>query len=191
MNDAQKDGGTVSRKKSQPREQPIVPAMPADNQAKQTPHPLGPRVIRTPLAHARTVRRRAIVWFAGFASVIVVALVVRPSGAGFGSHTQLGIAKCSWPTTWGIPCPTCGMTTAFAHTMRGQWGAAIRVQPMGWLLAVWVVGGMCFSATACLTGRTWRINWYRVSPVFVAAIVVGLGLAAWGYKILVMRGQFG
>ena len=44
---------------------------------------------------------------------------------------------------WGLPCPTCGMTTAFAHTVRGRWLAAARAQPAGFVAAI---------ATALLAG---------------------------------------
>ena len=38
--------------------------------------------------------------------------------------------------TTGIPCPTCGMTTAFSHCVRGHWLTSFIVQPAGCLVAV-------------------------------------------------------
>ena len=37
---------------------------------------------------------------------------------------------------FGIPCPSCGMTTSFSHFVRGQWLAASRANVGGLLLAM-------------------------------------------------------
>jgi len=83
----------------------------------------------------------------------------------------------------GYPCPTCGMTTAFAHTVHGHWIDAIRSQPAGFLIALtaFVIG--LSAAGALATGRYPVINWYRVDPnrfVWLAALAV---VASWGLKI--------
>jgi hypothetical protein len=77
------------------------------------------------------------------------------------------------------------MTTAFAHTVRGNWITGFNAQPAGWALCVGVmaVAGLAFSVV--ITGKTWRINWYRVSPTWTVLAVVGLLLGGWAYKILV------
>jgi hypothetical protein len=80
------------------------------------------------------------------------------------------------------------MTTAFAHTVRGDWLAAMWVQPGGFLLAVScalvaVVAGWC----GLLGQPVHRL--FRPLVRGRAAIVAGVVLAAaWGWKILVARG---
>jgi hypothetical protein len=99
----------------------------------------------------------------------------------------LGLPRCSWPHTLNMPCPTCGMTTAFAHTVRGHWLAAFRAQPLGWLLAVATGLIMIAAVREAWTLRAVRINWYRVRPGWAVLAIGVLAVAAWGYKILAFR----
>ena len=121
----------------------------------------------------------------GCAGALVLAVWLTPDPRGVGTHTQLGLPPCGSMLIWGIPCPTCGMTTAYAHAVRGHWWAAVRTQPAGWLaaLATAAIGGVSF--VTVVTGRHWRVNWYRVPPGRVAATVIAVVLLAWLYRIAV------
>ena len=66
-----------------------------------------------------------IVLALGLAGVLGTARLLEPDPRGFGTHTQLGLAPCAFARITGRPCPTCGMTTAFA------WFVAL----IPWLLA--------------------------------------------------------
>jgi hypothetical protein len=124
---------------------------------------------------------------AGLAPLAVATTLV-PAAAGMGTHLQLGLPSCTWPMFFGIPCFTCGMTTSFAHAVRGEWLAAMWAQPGGFLLAmacalVAVVAGWC----AILGQPVHRL--FRPLARGRTAIVAGVVLAAaWGWKILVARG---
>ena len=83
------------------------------------------------------------------------------------------------------------MTTAFAHTVRGQWLTAFEDQPLGFLLAVAALVWLVVALRALVTGRTWRLNGYRLTPLRLTLVIVGSALLSWGYKILVTRGDFG
>jgi hypothetical protein len=53
---------------------------------------------------------------------------------------------CLLRRVFNLPCPGCGMTRAFAHLAKGEWGAALRDHPLAPLLAVelgllWVAWG--------------------------------------------------
>ena len=70
-----------------------------------------------------------------------------PSPPGYGTHQQLGLPPCTFWVLFGRPCPTCGMTTAWAHLMRGEWLDACRANAGGALLgllamvaAPWLLG---------------------------------------------------
>ncbi len=84
----------------------------------------------------------------------------------------------------GYPCPTCGMTTAFAFTVRGHFVSAFQAQPFGFLLASATVLIALLATGTLLTAGVWAINWYRVPPERLALLVVVLVLAAWGYKLV-------
>ncbi len=123
----------------------------------------------------------------GAAAVLAVAAWLSPDPSGVGTHRQLGFPPCGLMVTTGTPCPTCGMTTAFSHAIRGHPGAAIVTQPFGALLAFGAFAATGLALAALLTGKAWWINWYRVSPGWVMALIVVLFLAAWAYKIAAVR----
>lgn len=56
----------------------------------------------------------------GMLAVLAVAVTLRPSERGFGTHEQLGMPPCTVQDSFGIRCPSCGMTTAWSHMVRGQ-----------------------------------------------------------------------
>jgi hypothetical protein len=121
-------------------------------------------------------------------TLLCVAAWLQPSSEAMGTHTQLGIPACSWPATIGLPCPSCGMTTAFALAADGRFFDSFLAQPMGFMLAVATAGFAVVSAYAALTGSRMlsaitdkiggRFWWF-----FGAAI-----LLSWGYKMLTFRG---
>ena len=114
--------------------------------------------------------------------VLLVAAGIRPDEQGHGSHTQLGLPPCAWAMVLHRPCPTCGMTTAFAHSVRWHFGRAFLAQPMGFLLALGTAvafwAGLYISATGSQLGAVFgRMVTGRV--LWVAAALAG---AAWAYK---------
>ena len=146
-------------------------------------HPLGPLVRRNPAHHPTTARCLAVLVLSGCVVLLSVAVTLTPDPAGLGTHQQLSMLPCSLPLVWGYPCPTCGMTTAFVHTVRGSFLSAFHTQPAGFVfaLATAVVGGgaLCIA----LTGKGWRVNWYRIHPSSLALLIVGLVLGGWLYKL--------
>ena len=109
---------------------------------------------------------------------------LQPDPTGMGTHCQLGFAGCPLPMLTGLPCPSCGMTTAFAHTVRGEWASAFLAQPAGFLLALTTVTCTMMGAISLVTGRGWRLNGHRVRPHLMVVGVVGLILGGWGFKLV-------
>jgi hypothetical protein len=120
-------------------------------------------------------------------AIVVLALAgtIVPDPSGLGSHQQLGLAPCFMPAIVGIPCPTCGMTTAFAHAVRFQFVSAAAAQPVGLLLAGLTFTAMTAGFDLLVTGRYWTLNWYRVSAVGLVVTFAGLVLISWIGKIAV------
>lgn len=128
-------------------------------------------------------------------SVLSLAAWLTPSTSGFGTHEQIrfrsgaGLQPCTWATISGKPCPTCGMTTAFAHAAEGDLLASFHAQPFGAILAV--VTSMAFWITlhSALTGSAAVET--AVAAMGRRALWTTLALLAlgWGYKIVVWPGS--
>lgn len=154
------------------------------------PPPAPPRAADGPWGHAtpdaeRTIRRRAAtVVFVGCAVLLAVATYLNPASAGHGTHEQLGLPPCGWVTGFGIPCPTCGMTTAFASAADGDLLTSLRTQPMGCLLALATAAATIVSAYVMATGSAVGGHLLRLVTPRVGWGIAALVLAAWIYKIV-------
>ncbi len=132
-------------------------------------------------------RMVALIVALGCLGVLGVALSIAPDARGHGTHEQLGMPACRWVESFGLACPTCGMTTSFAHAVRGDLLASFLTQPMGMVLSILtaaaLIVGLYVAATGSalggLLGRLWtpRILW----------LVAAMTTLAWIYKILVVR----
>jgi hypothetical protein len=83
----------------------------------------------------------------GLLGLLGVSRSLVPDPRGFGTHTQLGLGPCAFAVLTGRPCPTCGMTTAFAWMSRGDLSQAWRANPVGCLVALLIlpVSGWLFA----------------------------------------------
>lgn len=88
---------------------------------------------------------------AGFA----VAGRLKPDPRGFGTHEALGLPACTFRQIAGVPCPSCGMTTSFAHFVRGELITAGRVNAAGLLLAA-----CCAVQIPWCWVSAWRGTWW-------------------------------
>ncbi len=147
-------------------------------------HPLGPLVRR--VSHPKSLRTRllAALILVGCLTLLALGVWLRPDRSGLGTHQQLGLPPCALVQFAGIPCPTCGMTTAFAYTVRGQWVSGFLAQPFAFMLGIATILCVPLSAQALLTGRTWQVNWYRLSPNRTMVVVIVFFVLAWGFKII-------
>lgn len=132
----------------------------------------------------RRARMIALAVFALGTAVFVVAAFVQPSPQQIGTHTQLGFPPCTAMLLTGHPCPSCGMTTAFAWTVRGRVDQAFAAQPAGAALALGTFVTILAAFSTLVTGKTWRVNWVLLPPHRLAAAAVMILLAAWIYKLI-------
>ena len=120
-------------------------------------------------------------------TVLAFAVWLQPSVAGHGTHEQLGLPPCNFLDMTGLPCLSCGMTTAFAHTVRGELLAAFLSQPFGLLLALITIVSVPALLWSAATGRSLafpigQLRWNLWGPVLLASL-----LGAWAFKILQIR----
>lgn len=107
------------------------------------------------------------------AATLVVAALLRPAEAGYGTHMQLIPVPCIFQWLTGLPCPMCGMSTALAHMAHGEVLAALRSHVLGpaVYLSAWVV--LVRSAWALVRGGTALPAWLHGARAakFVLALV--------------------
>jgi hypothetical protein len=85
-------------------------------------------------------------------AVLTLARLLQPDPRGFGTHEHLFMPPCIFHTVTHLPCPFCGMTTGFAHMMRGEVAAAARSNPGAPLLFVVTCIGGLLSLRALIAG---------------------------------------
>ncbi len=85
--------------------------------------------------------------------------------------------------TFGIPCPTCGMTTAFARAADGDLGKSFLTQPMGCILALGTSAGFWAAVHVAATGSQLGMVCARLLRPRLLWGVAGAATAAWAYKI--------
>ncbi|MGB5812761.1 MAG: DUF2752 domain-containing protein [Polyangiales bacterium] len=117
-------------------------------------------------------------------SVLSIAMSIEPNPLGFGTHTQLGLPPCGFLSLTGFPCPGCGLTTAFAHGVRGQWVSAGAANPLGLVLFVGTCAGIVVSAVAAYRGLTFGSVFDRLAVDRWALAMAGCGVAIWVARLM-------
>ncbi len=151
------------------------------------------QTLHPPIESSTTAMRRLV--GAGVAvaaaALLGVAAWLDASPQGLGTHAQLNLPPCGWILAMDLPCPTCGMTTAFAHAADGNLVGSFVAQPMGAVLAV-------ATAIALLVGTYTVATGSRIAALFGrlcnrrAAWLIGTAfVAAWVYKIVAYKGVLG
>lgn len=117
------------------------------------------------------------------AAVLTLAVWLEPDRRGYGTHEQLCLPPCAFRAHFGIPCPSCGLTTSLALTARLRVVQAAYVHPLGaplFAMVVWTI--LAAGATLARRQPLWpfggdALGWPRL--LWIAAAVA----AAWLFKI--------
>jgi hypothetical protein len=115
--------------------------------------------------------------------VVALGLVLDPSPTGAGTHCQLGLPPCGMLETTGLPCPTCGVTTAFSLAAHGRFAESLVTQPFGLAMFLLVAGGGLGLTAALATGRSVLplLTPWTLGTLGVALMLLLLG--SWTYKL--------
>ena len=119
-------------------------------------------------------------------ALLLVGCSLDPDPAGVGTHQQMNLPACGLLTGLGIPCATCGMTTAFSLAAHGRIVDALAIQPAGALLAIGSAAAAIACAYALLLGASLSpmVVWlWRPGLIWCSG---GLVIVSWLYKIIVM-----
>lgn len=135
----------------------------------------------------RTRRIIGVMVSVGALTVLAIAARLAPSSTGAGTHVQLGLFQCGWLSAFGKPCPTCGMTTAFAHAAHAQLPQAFLAQPLGALLALATSAAFWAGLHVAFTGSDLgRVGSNLLRPRVLWTLAAAAA-AAWAYKLLVWQ----
>ncbi|UCD29240.1 MAG: DUF2752 domain-containing protein [Planctomycetota bacterium] len=153
--------------------------------AKPAEHPLGPlfTMERMKQPIIGRVYATGIAFAAGI--LILTAAHLVPSSKHMGTHQQLKLPPCGFVVITGFPCPTCGMTTAYAYTIRGRFFEALRSQIAGFIIALATAGIGLMAVIGAATGYRPAINWYRINPTNMVWWLATLLILAWAAKIII------
>ena len=120
----------------------------------------------------------------GLLGLLAVALWLEPDPRGFGTHQQLGLPPCTFSTIFGFRCPSCGMTTSWSHTVRGQLLAAAQANTGGVMLALLAISVgpwlLVSGVRGCWIG--WNPNAW--AGVFVGGFVLVVTVVDWVWRSL-------
>jgi hypothetical protein len=125
----------------------------------------------------------AILGFA-LAVPLAVACFLTPDPHNRGTHQQLGLPPCTIVVLFGHRCPACGMTTAWAHLVRGHWLGALRANVGGALLAVLDLLAVPWLLASAARGR-W-LGWVPDANVlaWVIASIMVVTLIDWSVRMI-------
>jgi hypothetical protein len=107
------------------------------------------------------------------AAALAIACIVSPA------EVESGPTVCPFRLMTGLPCPGCGLTRSWVFIAHGDYGAAARANPFGYVTMSAAVALIALVAVALVRGRPVR----SLSPVvrsrpFLAVLAVWLLFAA-------------
>jgi hypothetical protein len=121
--------------------------------------------------------------------LLIVAACLPPSPNGLGTHQQLGLPPCSLRVLAGIRCPSCGMTTSWAHMTRGHVLQSFASNSGGALLALATAIGGPWALISGLRGR-----WLGGTPnewtfAGISLAIMAVTLTDWGVRLYLEHGR--
>jgi hypothetical protein len=111
-----------------------------------------------------------------------LAAAVQPDPRGYGTHQQFGFPPCGFYVLFGVPCPSCGSTTAFANFVRGRWALAAQANFAAFLLALTCAGLVPWSLQSAWRGRLWRVTDPARSLAWLVIALATVSLLQWGVR---------
>jgi len=119
----------------------------------------------------------------GLALPLLVAMILTPDTRGHGTHQQLGLPPCTFVALFGWRCPTCGMTTSWAHLVRGELVESLRANAGGTLLGVLDLLAMAGLLLSAARGRWTPRPLGSTAGAWLAVSVTAVVLIDWAIRL--------
>jgi hypothetical protein len=138
---------------------------------------------------ARLTRMLLVLMAAGLIVVFALAAWIRPYDAdgnprSMATHQQLGLPPCSMTVLMGKPCPSCGMTTAFALLIHGDVTNSLRANWVGTLLAIFWMLLIPWAILSVIRGRLQGVRNGEITLTIVVGVFLVLMLGRWAVILL-------
>jgi hypothetical protein len=138
-------------------------------------------------AYTRNDRILYSVLITSAAIVLAIARWLHPAANGYGTHQQLGLPPCAFFKLTGIPCPSCGLTTSFAHAARLHLYQAFITQPFGVIAFCLTVASIPLFAWLIRRRIAWKDVIRARGVDTMLYLLIAIYLVSWFYKIAVVK----
>ena len=121
----------------------------------------------------------------GGLGLVVIAALTEPDPVVGRTRSVLPIPRCGVLVRTGWPCPSCGMTTAFAYVVRGRLDRALLAQPAGALFGLVVSLGWPLGVVVAVSGRRPGVAFWVLRHS--GWLLLGLGvfwIGSWGLRMV-------
>lgn len=134
---------------------------------------------------AFAVWERRLLMFFGMAilGMVGVARLLPPDPSGMGTHRRLGLPACGSEALWGIPCPSCGMTTSWAWMTRGELLHSWNANPGGLALGMFVLVMAPWMIASSCKGYWWPLECQPRYVLLAGMTVIVITLIQWFIRI--------
>jgi hypothetical protein len=116
--------------------------------------------------------------------VLVTATRLTPTAAHGGTHTQLGLEPCGFYDFTGYPCPGCGLTTGFAHLVRGNFADAWAANPFGPMFFLFTLGFIVFATIGLVRGWAISETYRRLEGEWWLIGIALVAMAVWIWRVV-------
>ncbi len=117
-------------------------------------------------------------------ALLTAARALAPAPSGRGTHVALGLPPCGFLRWFGLPCPTCGLTTSFAELARFELARSLRAHPLGFPLFALTVLAVPIALRTALRGQPLAL--VRAGAPRWAALLVLTLLATWLARLVAL-----
>jgi Protein of unknown function (DUF2752) len=119
-------------------------------------------------------------------ATLLTARLLTPAASGHGTHVALGLPPCGFLLWSGLPCPACGLTTAFAQLAHGQLMLSLAANPLGLPLFACAVWGVPLALFYALRGVPVLAVIDRLQADRVALCLAGALLLSWATRVFAL-----